>query len=80
MRASILGHFGETDASIAVDNVREFQAKLSTASGEHEIYIYPNVGHGFANVRGGTNIGYSKEAAELAWMRTAEFLTKAFSN
>ncbi|OGZ52847.1 MAG: hypothetical protein A3B25_01195 [Candidatus Ryanbacteria bacterium RIFCSPLOWO2_01_FULL_48_26] len=77
MRASILGHFGEKDTSITVDNVREFQAKLVTANGSHEVYIYPNVGHGFANSREGTNMAYSAEAAELAWTRTQEFLKKA---
>jgi carboxymethylenebutenolidase len=76
MRSTILGHFGEKDASIKVDNVREFQAQLKTASGEHEVYIYPNVGHGFANARGGTNMAYSAEAADQAWERTIKFLAE----
>lgn len=74
MKADILGHFGEEDASISVDTVREFQAALDTTNGMHEVYIYPNVGHGFANVRGGDNLAYSEEAAETAWQRTLEFL------
>lgn len=74
MRADILGHFGEKDASIAVDNVREFQAALKTTNGMHEIYIYPNVGHSFANFRGGDNIAYNEEASQLAWTRTVTFL------
>jgi carboxymethylenebutenolidase len=78
MRADIIGHFGETDASIAVDNVREFQAELATTNGMHEVYIYPNVGHGFANLRGGDNLAYSQEAADLAWIRTQDFLSKVF--
>lgn len=77
MRALILGHFGEDDASIKVDNVREFQAKLETLNGEHEIYIYPNAGHGFANFRGGANQAYNEDAAELAWERTLSFLGTA---
>ncbi|OGZ45521.1 MAG: hypothetical protein A3C84_04265 [Candidatus Ryanbacteria bacterium RIFCSPHIGHO2_02_FULL_48_12] len=76
MRSAILGHFGEKDASIKVDNVREFQAQLKTASGAHEVYVYPNVGHGFANARGGTNVAYSAEAADQAWERTMIFLTE----
>ena len=39
----------------------------------HEIYIYENAGHGFAN-EGGR--GYNKEAADLAWKRTVTFLGK----
>lgn len=73
MRATILGHFGEKDLGIKVDTVYEFQAKLKTLSGNHEIYIYENAGHAFANESGDR---YVKEAAELAWSRTVTFLKK----
>lgn len=73
MRATILGHFGEQDRGIKVDTVREFQVTLKTLSGNHEIYIYKNAGHAFANEGGGR---YNKEAAELAWKRTVTFLSK----
>jgi len=49
-----------------------FQAKLKTLSGDHEIYIYENAGHAFAN----EGSRYVKEAAELAWSRTVTFLKK----
>lgn len=70
MRASILGHFGEDDTSISVDDVNAFQATLQTLSGNHEIFIYPNAGHGFAN----DGDRYAPEAAKLAWKRTVSFL------
>ena len=73
MRAKILGHFGTEDRGIKVDTVHEFQAKLKTTGGDHEIYIYENAGHAFAN-EGGSR--YNKEPADLAWKRTAAFLTK----
>ena len=73
MRATILGNFGEKDRGIRVDNVREFQAKLKTLNGDHEIYIYPNSDHAFANPASGN---YNKETAELAWQRTLAFLEK----
>ena len=73
MRATILGNFGALDRSITVDNVREFQAVLATASGDHAIYIYENAGHGFANETGAS---YDAAAADLAWQRTVEFLEK----
>lgn len=73
MKTTILGHFGEKDTSIKVDNVREFQATLKTLSGNHEVYIYPNAGHGFTNP---DNPSYDPVAAELAWKRTMEFLKK----
>ena len=73
MRATILGHFGETDRGIKVDNVREFQAKLKTLKGDHMIFIYPNAGHAFANA---DSRNYDNAAAETAWKRTMEFFQK----
>lgn len=73
MRATILGHFGETDRGIKVDNVREFQAKLKTLKGDHMVFIYPNAGHAFANA---DSRNYDKAAAETAWKRTMEFFQK----
>jgi carboxymethylenebutenolidase len=72
MKADIIGHFGEQDASIKVDDVKEFEATLRTQGGDHEVYIYPNAGHAFAN---GDNVeAYNAEAAEQAWTRTMVFL------
>ncbi|HRH93290.1 MAG TPA: dienelactone hydrolase family protein [Candidatus Peribacteria bacterium] len=71
MKAHILGHFGEKDASISVDTVKEFQVKLKTLSGENAVFIYPNAGHGFA---GEANATYDKTQADEAWARTQEFL------
>ena len=73
MRANIMGHFGEEDASILVDDVREFEATLQTHSGDHQIFIYPNAGHAFAN---DDSMAYVPEAAELSWTRTTEFLER----
>jgi len=74
MRATIMGHFGENDRGIKVDTVREFQAVLKTLNGDHEVYIYPNAGHAFAN-EGGSR--YNKDAADLAWKRTNRFLAES---
>jgi carboxymethylenebutenolidase len=73
MRATILGHFGETDRAIKVDNVRAFQAKLKTLKGDHMVFIYPNAGHAFANA---DSRNYDKAAAETAWKRTMDFFQK----
>lgn len=74
MRADILGHFGEEDTSIAVDDVRQFEAKLKTQGGNHAIFIYPNAGHAFANED--NEDAYNEEAARLAWQRTLDFLSR----
>lgn len=71
MKASILGHFGEDDTMIPVDDVETFRANLATASGDHAVYIYPNAGHAFSNEE---SAAYNKEAAELSWTRTLSFL------
>ncbi|MBE8158544.1 MAG: dienelactone hydrolase family protein [Betaproteobacteria bacterium] len=73
MRAQIIGHFGENDAAIKVDDVRQFQAKLKTHAGAHEIFIYPNAGHGFANP---DNPSHDAAAAKTAHKRTLRFLQK----
>jgi carboxymethylenebutenolidase len=75
MKSHIIGHFGSEDQSIPVNDVKAFQAKLKTQSGDHEIYIYENAGHGFANKENPD--AYNETAAKEAWDRTLAFLTKA---
>ena len=74
MRARILGHFAEKDRGIKLDDVYQFQATLKGLSGEHELFIYPNAGHGFANPD--NKAVYDKSSAETAYKRTLEFLNK----
>ncbi|EKE29109.1 MAG: hypothetical protein ACD_2C00228G0007 [uncultured bacterium (gcode 4)] len=71
MRSQILWHYWEKDMSISIDSAREFQAKLETLSWDHAVYIYPNVGHGFAN---NPETEDEKDAANLAMQRTLDFL------
>lgn len=76
MRASILGHFGEEDSVVDINNAREFKAELEGADQSNAVYIYPNVGHSFANYQGGDNLSYDPESAQTAWNRTLEFLSE----
>jgi carboxymethylenebutenolidase len=69
----ILGIFGEEDTAIPVETVKEFKSILGRLGIENEIYIYPGVGHAFANPTG-TN--YSPNEAEDAWKKTLIFLSK----
>lgn len=71
MSANIQGHFGADDKSIPVDDVKAFQAKLATLNGEHQVFIYENAGHAFANE---DSDAYQAESATQAWERTLEFL------
>jgi carboxymethylenebutenolidase len=45
----VLGIFGDQDQSISVDSVKAFEQALNETGVTNEIYIYPGVGHAFAN-------------------------------
>jgi len=62
-------HFGEKDEGIPLDVVAAIKAKQPQA----ETYIYPGAPHGFYCDE---RASYRKEAADLAWSRTKEFLGK----
>jgi carboxymethylenebutenolidase len=71
--APILGLFAGNDTGIKVESVEAFRAALQRLRKDHEIHIYPGVGHAFANP---TGRNYNAEAAEDAWARTLEFLAR----
>ena len=71
--APILGLFAADDTGITVESVEAFRAALERLRKEHEVHIYPGVGHAFANP---TGRNYNAEAAEDAWARTLEFLAR----
>ena len=69
----VLGIFGATDQSIPVATVNEFDAALTALGREHEINIYPGVGHAFANPSGAN---YAPNETKDAWDKTLAFLDK----
>jgi carboxymethylenebutenolidase len=73
LNVPILGLFGAEDTGIPVASVEAFEAALQGLRKEHDIQIYPGVGHAFANPTGDN---YSAEVADDAWKRTLEFLRK----
>jgi carboxymethylenebutenolidase len=68
----VLGIFGDQDQSIPVDSVMQFEQALNEIGITNEIYIYPGVGHAFANP--GDN--YSPKETADAWKKTLVFLEK----
>lgn len=74
MRTTILGHFGEKDTVIKIDDVKAFSVKLSHQNRDHDIFIYPNSTHGFA--RQGEHSARNDKDAKKAWKRTLRFLKK----
>jgi len=65
------GHFSDKDATIPVTAVREFASKLDRPGIENEIYIYPGVGHAFANPSGEN---YAPNETKDAWGKTGAFI------
>jgi carboxymethylenebutenolidase len=73
----ILGLFAAEDTGIKVATAVAFGEALERLRKEHEIHIYPGVGHAFANP---TGRHYNAEAANDAWLKTIEFLGRHLSD
>ncbi|MDP2647976.1 MAG: dienelactone hydrolase family protein [Candidatus Yanofskybacteria bacterium] len=73
----VLGVFGDQDQAIPVATVREFEASLNTLGIDNEIYIYPGVGHAFANPSGAS---YAPNETRDAWDKTLSFLESTLKN
>jgi carboxymethylenebutenolidase len=69
----VLGIFGDQDRSIPVNSVKQFGQALNEVGITNEIYIYPGVGHAFANP---SNENYAPKETADAWKKTLAFLDK----
>jgi carboxymethylenebutenolidase len=69
----VLGIFGDQDQSIPVNSVKQFEQALNKSGVTNEIYIYPGVGHAFANP---SNPNYAPKETSDAWQKTIAFLDK----
>jgi carboxymethylenebutenolidase len=69
----LLLHYAGNDARINA-GIPEYEAALKANKKPYQIYTYEGAGQGFNNDTGGAR--YNKEAAQLAWSRTVEFLKK----
>jgi Dienelactone hydrolase and related enzymes len=67
----VLGIFGDQDRSIPVNSVKQFGQALNEVGITNEIYIYPGVGHAFANP---SNDNYAPKETDDAWKKTLAFL------
>jgi len=73
----VLGIFGDKDQVISVDSVNKFKTALDELGIKNEIYIYPGVGHAFANPSG---MNYAPNETKDAWQKTVEFLSRNLKN
>jgi carboxymethylenebutenolidase len=78
MRGPILGLWGDQDAGVGMDNVKQLDVALTAASVEHEFHVYPGLGHGFlkASLDDESTPGY-RQACE-SWTRTIAWLLSRF--
>lgn len=79
MHGPILGHWGDQDAGVGMDNVEKLRAKVASAGAQHEFHIYPGLGHGFmkASLDDEKTPGYQQACA--SWTRTLEFYRECFA-
>lgn len=73
MKEPVLGLYGEADAGISPDQVKQMEAALKAAGKTAEFHEYPGAPHGFvADYRP----SYRKEAAEGAWKEMTAWFKK----
>ena len=73
VKEPVLGLYGEEDAGIKVEQVKDMEAALKAAGKTTEFHIYPGAPHGFvADYRA----SYRKEAADDAWSQMTAWFKK----
>lgn len=70
IKGKLYAFFGADDASIPPDHVEAIRSALDRHLIEHQIFVYPNAGHGFFCDR---RSSYVPEAAEAAWQVVQQF-------
>ncbi|MDP3785118.1 MAG: dienelactone hydrolase family protein [bacterium] len=73
IQSPLLGIFGGLDQGIPRDLVERFHAALHDLEKPHEVYIYPEADHAFANEERPV---YNEKSAKDAWSKTITFLNK----
>jgi carboxymethylenebutenolidase len=73
IRWPVLGFFGGKDTSIPASSIEAFRAALDGLGVENSVYVYPGVGHAFANPSGAN---YAKNETIDSWGKTVTFLDK----
>ena len=78
VKGRILVLHGAHDKVVLMDEIPVFEKEMSNAGVEHQIIVYPDAGHGFANASHdhdpGTGSWYCEETSALAWAAVEEFL------
>lgn len=73
LRWPVLGIFGDKDTIIPLDKINLFKKNLGDLGKKNNIYVYPGLGHAFANPSGAN---YAPWETVDAWDKTLSFLNK----
>jgi carboxymethylenebutenolidase len=73
LEVPILGLFGAKDTGVSVASIQAFEVALQNMRKPHDIHIYPDAGHAFANPDARA---YDAATADDAWQKTLEFLAR----
>jgi carboxymethylenebutenolidase len=76
IKARVMAHYGGLDERVNA-GIPAFEEALKAAGVDHQIFVYEGANHAFNNDTSAAR--YSKEAAELAWQRTIEFLKQTLA-
>ena len=76
IKAPLLLHYAGLDQRVNA-GIPAYEAALKANNKRYTIYMYPGVNHAFNNDT--SEARYHKEAADLAWTRTVEFLKMTLS-
>jgi carboxymethylenebutenolidase len=77
IRAPLLLHYAEQDERINA-GIEAFRTALDAAKKTYTLHMYEGVQHAFNNDT--SEARYNKQAAELAWSRTVEFLEQRLAS
>lgn len=73
IKVPLIGFFGGQDKGIPKSDVEEIEQALKSANVEHQIYFYPEAGHGFFCDE---RPSFDPTAAQDAWHRTLSFFAE----
>jgi carboxymethylenebutenolidase len=76
IEAKLLLHYAGLDERINA-GIPAFEEALKAAGVDYQVYIYEDANHAFNNDT--SEARYNKEAADLAWSRTVEFLKETLA-
>jgi carboxymethylenebutenolidase len=76
IEARIMAHYGGLDERVNA-GIPAFEEALKAAGKDFQIFVYEGANHAFNNDTSAAR--YNKEAAELAWSRTVEFLKETLA-